>query len=75
MIPKLSKALKEAFNPIGLNIVNNNDMPLQSVFHFHLHLIPRYENDGMTLSTIDNYGKTSDESFNELVDSIKANIK
>ena len=46
-VPIISKALKKAFNPIGLNLINNNDKPLQSVFHFHLHLIPRYENDGM----------------------------
>jgi histidine triad (HIT) family protein len=46
-IPKIAKALKDAFNPIGLNMINNNDQPLQSVFHFHVHLIPRYENDGM----------------------------
>jgi len=46
-VPKISVALKKAFNPIGLNLINNNDRPLQSVFHYHLHLIPRYENDGM----------------------------
>jgi histidine triad (HIT) family protein len=46
-IPKIAQALKDAFNPIGLNMINNNDKPLQSVFHFHVHLIPRYENDGM----------------------------
>ncbi len=60
-VPKLAKALKKAFNPIGLNIINNNDKPLQSVFHFHVHLIPRYENDGMTLTTVnrqDDYEKS-----------------
>ncbi len=46
-VPKIAKALKDAFNPIGLNMINNNDKPLQSVFHFHVHLIPRYKNDGM----------------------------
>jgi len=75
VIPKLAKALKTSFNPIGLNIVNNNDKPLQSVFHFHLHLIPRYENDGMELSTINNYGKTSDKSFKDIVKTIKKNIR
>ena len=51
----ISKALKTAFNPIGLNIINNNDQPHQSVFHFHIHLIPRYVDDGMQLSTVNNY--------------------
>ncbi|MFW5894554.1 MAG: HIT family protein, partial [Bacillota bacterium] len=48
-IPKVANALKKAFNPIGLNVIQNNDRPLQSVFHFHVHLIPRYEDDGITL--------------------------
>ena len=74
VVPKLSRAIKKAFNPIGLNIVNNNDKPLQSVFHFHIHLIPRYEDDGMKLSTINNYGKFSSDYFNNLVKSIQENI-
>lgn len=75
VVPKIAKALKEAFNPIGLNIINNNDQPLQSVFHFHIHLIPRYENDGMELSTINNYGKYASEYFNGLVSSIKEKLE
>jgi len=46
-VPKIARALRDTFHPIGLNMINNNDRPLQSVFHFHVHLIPRYENDGM----------------------------
>lgn len=74
VVPKLANALKKAFNPIGLNIINNNDKPLQSVFHFHIHLIPRYENDGMVLSTDNNYGKFPNEHFEDLVNSIKDNL-
>jgi histidine triad (HIT) family protein len=41
--PKISKSIKEQFSPIGLNLLSNNGEPAgQSVFHFHLHLIPRY---------------------------------
>lgn len=71
VVPKIANALKKAFNPIGLNIVNNNEKPLQSVFHFHIHLIPRYENDGMKLSTVNNYGKFDSTYFNSLVESIQ----
>ena len=74
VVPKLANALKKAFNPIGLNIVNNNDKPLQSVFHFHIHLIPRYENDGMLLSTKNNYGVYDNDHFVGLVQQIKENI-
>ena len=75
VVPKISRALKLAFNPIGINIVSNNELPLQSVFHFHIHLVPRYEDDGMILSTINNYGKFSDDYFNELVNKINEQIK
>lgn len=74
VVPILANAIKKAFNPIGLNIVNNNDQPLQSVFHFHIHLIPRYENDGMVLSTINNYGKYDPTHFESLVSKIKDSI-
>lgn len=73
-VPKIAKALNTAFNPIGLNVVNNNNKPLQSVFHFHVHLIPRYENDGMVLSTLNNYGKFSPEYFENIVTDIKKSL-
>ena len=71
VVPKLANAIKDAFDPIGLNIINNNDKPLQSVFHFHIHLIPRYEDDGMKLSTVNNYGVYDHAHFESLVQQIK----
>ena len=45
-LPKVANAIKRAFNPDGLNIIQNNgEYADQSVFHIHFHLIPRYEND------------------------------
>ncbi|WP_163529647.1 HIT family protein [Halobacillus ihumii] len=42
-VPKIANALKQSFEPIGLNLLNNNEEPAgQSVFHLHIHLIPRY---------------------------------
>ena len=47
---KLAKAIQKAFKPAGLNLLNNNgEIAGQSVFHFHIHLIPRYENDGVSM--------------------------
>ena len=46
--------LKKAFNPIGINLINNNEKPLQSVDHYHIHLIPRYDNDGFKIGFKDN---------------------
>ena len=46
--PKIANALKTEFKPAGMNLLQNNGAPAgQSVFHFHLHFIPRYdETDG-----------------------------
>ena len=42
-VPKLANAIKAAYDPIGLNVLQNNgEAAGQSVFHFHMHLIPRY---------------------------------
>jgi histidine triad (HIT) family protein len=44
---KVSKALREALKPDGLNVLQaNGAAAFQSVFHFHLHLIPRWTKDG-----------------------------
>jgi histidine triad (HIT) family protein len=42
-VPKIANAINESFSPLGLNILNNNKEPAgQTVFHYHMHLIPRY---------------------------------
>ena len=43
---KMATKMTEALKCDGFNIVQNNGEPAgQTVFHFHMHLIPRYEND------------------------------
>jgi histidine triad (HIT) family protein len=47
---KLVMDYRQIFDSIGLNIVQSNGSAAkQTVFHFHLHLIPRYQNDGLAL--------------------------
>ena len=44
---KMMKLLKEKLNWDGFNVVQNNgEIAGQTVFHFHMHLIPRYKGDG-----------------------------
>ncbi|PAE42649.1 HIT family protein [Bacillus sp. 7884-1] len=47
-VPAIANALKEEYKPLGLNLVNNNgEQAGQTVYHFHVHLIPRYgQGDG-----------------------------
>ncbi|MFD6033524.1 HIT family protein [Streptomyces griseoincarnatus] len=45
---KVSEALKRAFNPDGLNLINSaGAAATQSVFHIHFHLVPRWNGDGI----------------------------
>jgi histidine triad (HIT) family protein len=44
---KVALAIQEALKPDGLNLLQaNGTAAFQSVPHFHLHLIPRWANDG-----------------------------
>ena len=47
---KLATKMTDKLGADGFNLVqNNNECAGQTIFHFHLHLIPRYENDGQNL--------------------------
>ena len=50
---RIAKAMKEALNCDGLNIVQNNgEIAGQTVFHFHMHIIPRYNDDGQQINWV-----------------------
>lgn len=69
--PKVASAIKAAFNPIGLNTVNNNGAAAgQTVFHYHLHFIPRYdETDGLKVQW--ETKQYTSEALNEVANAIK----
>lgn len=47
---KLACSMTDKLHADGFNIVqNNNEVAGQTVFHFHMHLIPRYENDNQEI--------------------------
>lgn len=47
---KLAAHMKDVLNCDGLNLLQNNgEVAGQTVFHFHMHLIPRYKDDGQTI--------------------------
>ncbi|TFB22087.1 HIT family protein [Filobacillus milosensis] len=70
-VPKVANAIKAAYKPKGMNILNNNgSFADQTVFHIHLHLIPRYdENDGFKSQWV-----TNDQKSPEQLQEIAANI-
>ena len=47
---KLAGVIREVLNPDGLNLFQSSEAAaFQSVFHFHLHLLPRWEGDSLLL--------------------------
>lgn len=50
---RMMRKMTEKLDCDGFNIVQNNgEAAGQTVFHFHMHLIPRYKNDGEILKYI-----------------------
>lgn len=48
---KVAKAVKNELGCDGVNILQNNEEPAgQTVFHFHMHVIPRYNGDNVNIS-------------------------
>ena len=67
---KVVSALTEKLGPDGYNIVQNNgETAGQTVFHFHIHLIPRYKDDGQLIGW--KPGKPSEDDLKALAKEIK----
>lgn len=61
--------MKKKLGCEGFNLVQNNgDLAGQTVFHFHMHLIPRYRADGQTIGWKPQ--EVSDEELEEVKNQI-----
>ena len=70
---KVARALKQSLDLEGLNVVQNNgEIAGQTVFHFHMHLIPRYKGDTVNVGW--EPGEISAEELKELKLSISENL-
>ena len=48
---RVARAIRDAYQPQGLSVYQaNGKAAWQSVFHYHMHLVPRHDGDGMALS-------------------------
>jgi histidine triad (HIT) family protein len=50
---RLARRQEEVLHPAGINLINScGAAAWQTVFHFHIHVIPRYEGDPLKLPWI-----------------------
>ena len=67
---KVVTALTDKLNADGYNIVQNNgETAGQTVFHFHIHLIPRYKDDGQLIGW--RPGKPGEDELKALASEIR----
>lgn len=76
-VPAISRAINKEFKPRGFNLLNNNgEFAGQAVFHFHLHLIPRYdENDGFDTKYISHQEDYTQKDMDHIAHCISKNIQ
>ncbi len=69
---KIAGALKTAYHCDGINILQNNgEAAGQTVFHFHVHVIPRFKDDAVDIEW--EKGQLPEDPT-EIADEIKANL-
>lgn len=69
----VAKAVKEETGCEGMNIVQNNgEVAGQTVHHFHMHIIPRFKDDGVNVTW--KQGETEAEAQKALADAIRKHI-
>lgn len=75
-VPKIANAIKKVYNPVGINILNNNGAAAgQSVFHIHIHIIPRYdETDGFDSKWVTHNDDYSSDDLANIAQSIAKEI-
>lgn len=67
---KMTTKLKDILECDGYNVVQNNEEAAgQTVFHFHMHMIPRYKNDNVGLGW--HVGELKEEDKEEILKKIK----
>lgn len=70
MAKKTALKMQERLNCDGVNLVQNNEETAgQTVFHFHMHVIPRFKNDGQVIGW--NPGQPTAEELDAVWEELK----
>jgi histidine triad (HIT) family protein len=58
---RLAKRMRAALEPAGFNVLNScGSAAWQTIYHFHLHVIPRYEDDPLKLPWVPGPGNADE---------------
>ena len=69
---EVSNAVKDAFDPEGVNIAQNNgEAAGQEVFHLHFHVTPIYEGNELDIT----YNRTELEEGEDIAEEIGSNLQ
>lgn len=74
VVPKVAAAIKEELGCDGMNILQNNgEAAGQTVFHLHIHFIPRWDGDTVDIGW--KPGRYADSEAVELAERIAKRVK
>jgi histidine triad (HIT) family protein len=72
----IAGAVKRSMNADGFNVISNNGDPAgQSVYHFHFHIIPRFNNDFTIKPKFKTYGSESMRDYGDQIRSFISKYK
>ena len=73
-VQRVARALDQALRPDGINLIQaNRPAAFQSVFHFHVHIIPRWQGDGLV--PIWRHGRVEREELRQMAARIRAALE
>ncbi len=75
-VVRVARAVRASLQPSGLNLWQANGRAAgQSVFHVHVHILPRYEGDGFHLAVRERSGRASRADLDDLAARIRAKVE
>ena len=75
-IPRIANAIQQETGAIGMNVLSNaEEIAGQTVFHFHIHLIPRFGNeDGFGAKWVTHNDEYTSEALQTLASRIHSQL-
>ena len=74
-VARVARGVDAAFSPHGLNIWQSNRAPWQEVLHFHVHVLPRWQGDGLMRFTPPNRERPPRPELDRQAEAIRAALE